>query len=57
MLTFLKEVKAELYNVTWPRRIEIGRLTFVVIAISILVGIYLGLVDLMFTKLLELIIA
>ena len=57
MFTFLKEVRTELYNVSWPKRMDIGRLTFVVIAISILVGIYLGVVDLMFTKLLELIIA
>lgn len=56
MITFIKQVRAELLQVTWPTRTEILRLTFVVIAISIFVGLYLGAVDAIFTKLLELII-
>lgn len=56
MLTFLKQVQAELTQVTWPSKQEILRLTFVVIAISVFVGIYLGIVDFIFTKLLEFIV-
>lgn len=57
MLTFLNQVKTELYNVTWPTRKQIIRLTVIVVAISLIVGLYLGVVDYFFTTLLELIIA
>lgn len=53
---FLKSVQSELLQVTWPSRKEIIRLTVVVIIISVVIGIYLGLADLMFAKLLEFII-
>ncbi|MBP6913240.1 MAG: preprotein translocase subunit SecE [Candidatus Levybacteria bacterium] len=56
MLTFLKQVQAELMQVEWPSRTEIMRLTAVVIAISIFVGIYLGIADFLFAELLKLII-
>lgn len=56
MFTFLKEVRAELFKVTWPTKSEVIRLTFVVIGISVIVGIYLGAVDFGFVKLLEFII-
>ncbi|MFI5265577.1 MAG: preprotein translocase subunit SecE [Candidatus Levyibacteriota bacterium] len=53
MFTFIKQVQAELMHVTWPTRTEITRLTFVVLAISIFVGLYLGLADFIFAKLLQ----
>jgi preprotein translocase subunit SecE len=56
MLTFLKQVQAELIQVAWPSRTEIMRLTAVVIAISIFVGVYLGIADFLFAELLKLII-
>ena len=56
MFTFIKSVRAELLQVTWPGRRETIRLTAVVIIISVFVAIYLGLSDLGFSKLLELII-
>ena len=56
MFTFINQVRAELTQVTWPTRQEIIRLTVVVIAISIFIGLYLGATDFIFTKLLELII-
>lgn len=56
MFTFLQEVRSELLKVTWPSKVETARLTFVVIAMSIFVGVYLGAVDFLFTKLLEFII-
>lgn len=54
--TFLKEVKEELKKVTWPKRDEIVRLTFVVVVISIIVGLYIGGLDYIFTKVMETII-
>jgi preprotein translocase subunit SecE len=44
-ITFLQEVVVELRKVHWPNRKESTASTIVVIAITILVAIYLGLVD------------
>ncbi|MCC7042538.1 MAG: preprotein translocase subunit SecE [Acidobacteria bacterium] len=43
---FLTEVRAELSRVTWPTRREVWATTLVVIVISLVIGIYLYLVDL-----------
>ena len=53
---FLRETVDELKKVVWPTRREVIRLTFVVIIISLVVGIFLGALDFVFTKLLELLI-
>lgn len=53
---FLKEVKDELGKVVWPTRDEIIRLTAVVIIVSLIVGVYLGLIDLILTKILALVV-
>lgn len=57
MITFIKQVRSELMQVTWPTKKEIVRLTMVVIVISAVVGVYLGIVDALLTKLLELIVS
>jgi preprotein translocase subunit SecE len=53
---FFKEVIDELKKVVWPTREEIIRLTGVVIIVSLGVGVFLGGVDLLLTKLVELFI-
>jgi len=55
-IKFLKEVRSELKRVTWPTRQEAVRLTSVVIFVSILVGIYIGALDYLFTKIMELLL-
>ena len=50
---FLKEVKAELKQVTWPAKKEVIKLTGMVVAISLIVGVYIGALDFIFTKLVE----
>lgn len=50
---FVSEVRDELKKVTWPPRKEVIRLTLVVIVISLIVGIYVGVLDIAFAKLLE----
>jgi preprotein translocase subunit SecE len=55
-VNFLNEVKDELKKVVWPTRQEIIRLTVVVIAISLLVGVFLGGLDFIFTKLIGIVI-
>jgi preprotein translocase subunit SecE len=53
---FLKEVRDELKKVVWPTRDEIIRLTAVVIIVSLIVGLYLGGIDLVLTKILAMVI-
>jgi preprotein translocase subunit SecE len=53
---FLSEVKAELLKVTWPTKNEVIRLTAVVIIISFIVGAYIGGLDFIFTKGIELLL-
>lgn len=53
---FFGEVKAELLKVTWPSKNEVIRLTVVVIIISLIVGAFLGVLDFIFTKGIELIL-
>lgn len=55
-LSFLREVKAEIAKVSWPSREEVVKLTIVVIVISTIIGLYIGGLDLLFTKLVDLLI-
>lgn len=56
-IQYFKGVRIELARVSWPKRDEVFKLTALVIVISGLVGLYTGGLDLLFTKLVELIIA
>jgi len=56
VIAFLKQVQAEITQVTWPTREEAMRMTAVVILASVLVGVYLGALDYLFTYLMGLII-
>jgi preprotein translocase subunit SecE len=47
---FLRETRDELKKVAWPTRQETIRLTLVVITVSLLVGLFLGGLDFIFTK-------
>ena len=53
---FLKEVQEELGKVVWPTRTEVIRLTSVVILVSLFVGVFLGGIDFLLTKILELVV-
>lgn len=53
---FLKEVQEELKKVVWPTRDEVIRLTAVVLLVSLIVGIYLGAIDYILTKILALVV-
>ena len=55
-VNFLREVRDELKKVVWPTKEEVIRLTGVVILISLFVGLFLGGVDFILTKLFEVII-
>ena len=47
---FLREVRTELGKVTWPTRKEILAATAVVVVFVIIISIYLGLVDLIISR-------
>jgi len=53
---FLSEVKTELTKVTWPTRPQVTRLTMVVILISLAVGLFVGGLDFVFTKVVAIIL-
>ena len=55
-VVFLKEVRSELAKVVWPTRQETIKLTAVVVGVSLAVGIFLGTIDFILTKVMELII-
>jgi preprotein translocase subunit SecE len=54
---FFKEVKAEMQKVTWPSKDEIIGSTIVVITITLLLTLYVGVIDLGCTKLVQLLLA
>ncbi len=53
---FLREVQDELSKVVWPTRNEVIRLTLTVILVSLIVGLFLGGLDFILTKLLEVVV-
>lgn len=55
-VSFLKEVQEELKKVVWPTKDEVFRLTIIVIIISLVVGAFLGALDLIFSKAVEIIL-
>ena len=55
-ITFIKETNEELRKVVWPTRDEVIRLTTVVILVSLIVGLFLGGLDFVFTKAIEIVI-
>ena len=52
ILTYLKEVRVELTKVTWPTREQATHLTLIILGASLVVGLYVGGLDFVFTSLL-----
>ena len=50
---FLKEVRIEIKKINWPNRQEILKYVLIVISVSLVVSIYLGGLDFIFTFLLQ----
>lgn len=53
---FLSEVRVELEKVVWPTPNQTIRLTVIVILVTMTVGFFVGGVDYLLTKLLEIIL-
>ena len=50
VLQFLKEVKTEFNNITWPKKEALIQLTIVVISISVIISLILGGIDYILTQ-------
>lgn len=50
LIQFIKEVKAEFKNITWPKKDALFQLTIVVISISIVISLILGGFDFLFVN-------
>lgn len=55
-LRLFGEVVSELRRVTWPTREETIRLSLIVLAISAAIGAFLGIIDIGFTELFNVIL-
>ncbi len=53
MRRYLTESWAELKKVTWPTRETVVRLTLLVVAVSIVVGVYIFVLDRIFNTLVD----
>lgn len=53
---FVRETYDELKQVVWPTRNEVVRLTLIVITLSVMIGLYIGGLDWLFTKIMELVL-
>ena len=56
IIEYIKDVKTELGHVNWPTTNHTVAFTMVVIGISVLVAVYLGFFDFLFTRLLAFLI-
>jgi len=56
VIKYLKGVKAELGKVIWPKKEQVIKLTLIVFIISGAIGLYVGVLDFSFTKLLEILL-
>lgn len=50
-IKYFTQVNQELQKVTWPSREQTIQMTSIVIIVSLVTGIYLGALDLIFTRL------
>ncbi len=49
--TYINEVIREIKKVTWPSKKQTQNMTLLVIGVSLAVGLYIGLLDTIFQKL------
>jgi len=50
LIRYLKQTRAELKKVTWPTRKEAIRLTAIVLAVTVVMSAFLGVVDYLFSQ-------
>lgn len=57
IVDFFRGVMLELKRVDWPTREKTIRLTLIVLGVSLLMGVFIGGLDIAFTKLVEYLLA
>lgn len=55
-ITFLKDVKLEMSRVNWPTKDQTTKYTLVVIGMSVFLALFLGLLDSVFSYIINLLI-
>lgn len=50
LIQYLKDTRGELNHVAWPTRVQTLVFTFLVIALSVFIALYLGLADYLLTS-------
>jgi preprotein translocase subunit SecE len=50
---YIKDTRAEMRHVNWPNRQQTINFTLIVIGLALFMGVYLGVFDLLFTKVLQ----
>lgn len=53
IIIFLKEVKLEMKKVNWPAREQTIRYTLIVVGICVVVALFLGTFDFLFTTMID----
>ena len=53
LIDYLKEARQEIRHVNWPTRQSTIRFTLLVIGVSVVIAIFLGLLDILFQYLLN----
>ena len=53
IISYFKEVKLEMKKVNWPSKEETTKYTLIVIGMALVVALYLGSLDFIFSTLLE----
>lgn len=53
IISFVKEVRTEIKKINWPTKREVFRYTLMVLLLSIIVAIFLGGLDYLYTLLME----
>ena len=54
---YIKETRAEIRKVSWPTREEATNLTLIVLAVTVVMAMFLGLIDFLFANLIRLIVS
>lgn len=52
-IAFWQGISDELKKVSWPSRQQTFKLTFVVIIVSLIIGFYIGIIDILLAKALQ----
>lgn len=56
IVEYFREVRAELNKVTWASREQAINLTLVVVAVTVVISLFLGVLDLIFGNIVEVLI-